>query len=65
MAFLILFHSLLLHLIHCIDFKNNGYNFLEKLNHSSASFFVPYILVFSNMLIDFHRHDVIALPISL
>lgn len=59
-----MFHSLFLHLTYCIGFKSNGYNFLEKLNHCSA-FFAPCFLIFSNVLIDFHMHDMIALPISL
>lgn len=52
------------HLTYCVGFESKGYNFLKKLNHS-FTFFAPCILVFSSMLIDFHRHAMIALPISL
>lgn len=64
LALIILLHFLLLHLTYCVGLKSNGYNFVEELNHCSA-FFSPRFPVLSNVLIDFHMHGMIALPISL
>lgn len=54
---------------HCVSFISNRYHFTETVNHCSLFFFFfffpVYFLLFHNVLIDFHVHNMIALPASL